>query len=208
MGMLDGIGGTGILSTMKYVNIDQQLPRIGIRQQQAMGLKNGYVPAEMHRDYEPPLADMGVSLVKVDIDFYPCRKAYGYLNNTDFAQTYGQKGQQDIAAATSRHTQEGWDMAKNGAKPGESIIGRQNRSHFWNQVVKWPTWVAKDIPDPVFTVTPSEIKGQMNVGHDKYSIKPQAKANIDIRVGEAETYIATEGSIRMWTTEGHYDIQA
>lgn len=37
--MLDGIGGTGILSTMKYVNIDQQLPRIGIRQQQAMGLK-------------------------------------------------------------------------------------------------------------------------------------------------------------------------
>ena len=37
--MLDGIGGTGILSTMKYVNIDQKLPRIGIRQQQAMGLK-------------------------------------------------------------------------------------------------------------------------------------------------------------------------
>ena len=67
MGMLDGIGGTGILSTMKYVNIDQKLPRIGIRQQQAMGLKNGYVPAEMHRDYEPPLADMGVSLVKVVI---------------------------------------------------------------------------------------------------------------------------------------------
>ena len=48
----------------------------------------------------------------------------------------------------------------------------------------------------------------MNVGHDKYSIKPQAKANIDIRVGEAETHIATEGSIRMWTTEGHYDIRA
>ena len=109
--MLDGIGGTGILSTMKYVNIDQKLPRIGIRQQQAMGLKNGYVPAEMHRDYEPPLADMGVSLVKVDIDCYPCRKAYGYLNNTDFAQTYGQQGLQDVAAATSRHTQEGWDMA-------------------------------------------------------------------------------------------------
>ena len=208
MGILASLGGTGMLSGMKYMNIRHELPEIGIRQQQAASEKAAYVPAEMHRDYEPPLADMGVSLVKVDIDCYPCRKAYGYLNNTDFAQTYGQKGQQDIAAATSRHTQEGWDMAKNGAKPGESIIGRQNRSHFWNQVVKWPTWVAKDIPDPVFTVTPSEIKGQMNVGHDRYSIKPKAKANIDIRVGEAETYIATEGSIRMWTTEGHYDIQA
>ena len=75
MGMLDGIGGTGILSTMKYVNIDQKLPRLGIRQQQAMGLKNGYVPAEMHRDYEPALADMVASLVTVAIDCYLCRKA-------------------------------------------------------------------------------------------------------------------------------------
>ena len=66
--MLDGIGGTGILSTMKYVNIDQKLPRIGIRQQQAKCMEAGYEPAEMHRDYEPPLADMGASLVKVDID--------------------------------------------------------------------------------------------------------------------------------------------
>ncbi len=84
--MLDGLGGTGMLSGMKYVNIDQNLPQIGIRQQQAMGISNGYEPAEMHRDYEPPLADMGWSQVKVDIDTYQSRTAYGYINNADFAK--------------------------------------------------------------------------------------------------------------------------
>lgn len=208
MGMLDGLGGTGMLSGMKYVNIEQTLPQIGIRQQQAMGISNGYEPAEMHWDYEPPLSDMGWSQVKVDIDTYQSRTAYGYLNNTDFARTYGQQGFQDLAQATSRHTQNGWDMAKNGAKPGRNQIVQQAKSSFMNEVVQWPQWVAKDIPDPEYTVHPSQIKGQMNVGHDRYSIQPATGANIDIQTGEAETYIATEGSIRMWTTEGHYDVRA
>lgn len=196
-----------MLSGMKYVNIDQTLPQIGIRQQQAKGISNGYEPAEMHRDYELPLCDMSWSQAKVDIDTYRSRTAYGYLNNTDFARTYGQQGEQDLAQATSRHTQNGWDMAKNGARPGQNQIIRQAKSRFMNEVVKWPKWVAKDIPDPEYTVTPSRIKGQMNVGHDGYTIRPVSDANIDIQIGEAETYIATEGSIRMWTTEGHYDVR-
>ena len=206
--MLDGLGGTGMLSGMKYVNIRHELPEIGIRQQHAMGERNGYIQAEMHRDYEAPLADMGWSQIKVDINCYPCRTAYGFLNNTDFAQKYGQQGQQDVAAATSKHTNDGWDMARNGARPGRNVIAQQAKSDFWSQVVKWPQWTAKQIPDPEFTVTPSEIKGQMNVGHDKYSIKPAAHADIAIKTGTAETYIAKEGSIRMWATEGHLDVYA
>ena len=65
-----------------------------------------------------------------------------------------------------------------------------------------------DIPDPEFTVTPSEITGQMNVGHDKYSINTSADADIALQAGSAETYIAKEGSIRMWATEGRLDIYA
>ena len=206
--MLDGLGGTGMLSGMKYMNVRHELPEIGIRQQHTMAEKNGYVPAEMHRDYEPPLADMGWSQVKVDINCYPCRTAYGYLNNTDFAQKYGQQGLQDVAEATSKHTNDGWDMARNGARPGSNVINRQAKSDFWSKVIKWPKWTAKDIPDPEYTVTPSEIKGQMNVGHDKYSINTTDHADIAIRTGSAETYLAKEGSIRMWATEGHYDIYA
>lgn len=208
MGMLDGIGGTGMLSTMKYINIEQELPKIGIRQQQAMGNKNGYEPAKMSRDYEAPLADMGWTQVKVDINCYPSRKAYGFLNNADFAQKYGQQGKQDVAAATSKHTNNGWDMARNGARPNSNVIGKQAKSEFWSQVVKWPKWTAVGVPSPEFSVTPSEIKGSMQVGHDKYKIQPAADANIDITVGSAETYMKSEGSLRMWVSQGRYDIRA
>ena len=208
MGILERLGGTGMLSGMKYMNIRHELPEIGIRQQHAMAEKNGYVPAEMHRDYEPPKADIGWTQTKVEINCYPCRTAYGYLNNMDFAKKYGQQGYSDVQAVTSKHTHDGWDMAKNGARPGSHVIDSQEKSNFWSKVIKWPQWTAKDIPDPEFTVTPSEIKGQMNVGHDKYSIKPAAHADIAIKTGTAETYIAKEGSIRMWATEGHLDVYA
>lgn len=198
----------GMLAGMQYLNIRHELPQIGVRQQQAMGIKNGFEPAEMHHDYELPVADMAASLVKVDINQYPSRKAYGFLNNTDFAIKYGQKGQQDIQETTSKHTQQGWDFAKNGAVPSKNPLVAHAKSDFWSQVVQWPKWVAQDIPDPEFTVTPSEIKGQMDVGYDRYNITPVEHADIQIQTGSAETYIATEGSIRMWTTEGHYDIYA
>ena len=157
MGMLDSIGGTGMLSTMKYVNIRHELPEIGIRQQHAIGERNGYIQAEMHRDYEAPLADMGWSQIKVDIDCYPCRTAYGFLNHGDFAQKYGQQGLQDVAATTSKHTNDGWDMARNGARPGRNVIAQQAKSDFWSQVVKWPQRAAMVIPDTVYSESPGDL---------------------------------------------------
>lgn len=208
MGILASLGGTGMLSGMKYVNIRHELPEIGIRQQQAASEKAAYVPAEMHRDYEPPKADMGWSQIKVDINCYPCRKALGHLSDMDFARKYGQQGYSDVQAATSKHTNEGWDMARNGARPGRDVLTQQEWSKFWDKVIKWPQWTIIDIPDPEFTVTPSELTGQMNVGHDKYNIQTYARADVAISPGEAETYLAKEGSIRMWATEGRLDIYA
>lgn len=207
VGMLDGVGGTGILSQLKYLNTEHELPQIGIRQQHAKNIKAGYVQAEMHRDYEPAQSDIGWTQVKVDIDSYPSRTAYGFLNNTDFAKKYGQQGLQDVAAFTSKTTNEGWNIAKNAAKPGRNVIAEIAKSDFYGQVVQWPKWTAKHIPDPEITVTPSETKGQMNVGHDRYNINATPDANIQIQTGSAETYIAKEGSIRHWITEGQYDIR-
>ena len=48
----------------------------------------------------------------------------------------------------------------------------------------------------------------MNVGHDKYNIQTSARADVAISPGKAETYLAKEGSIRMWATEGRLDIYA
>ena len=146
--------------------------------------------------------------VKVDIDTQPSRTAYGFLNNTDFAKKYGDLGKQNIQSHTSELTQSAWDMAKNGARPGASKIAAQAKSKFWGEVVQWPGWEAKHVPDPVFTVTPSRVEGQMNPGSDSYDINTTGHADIAIKTGSAETYIAQKGDIRMWTTKGHYDIYA
>lgn len=199
MGMLDG---------MKYVNIRHELPQIGIHQQQAMAERNTFRPAEMHRDYEPPLADVAASLVVVDISCYESRKAFGMLNTTDFAKKYGDEGRQHIKQHTSELTRAGWNAAKNAAKPGADYNGQVARSKFFGQVVKWPQWTLIHPADPQFTVHPSEIKGNVKPGHDKYDIKATADADIAIQTGSAENYMAKEGSIRMWATEGYIDIYA
>ena len=77
-----------MLAEMKYLNISHELPQISIHQEQPRAIKNTFRPAELHRDYDPPLADVAATQVDIDIDTYNARKAYGFLNHTDFAKKY------------------------------------------------------------------------------------------------------------------------
>lgn len=199
MGMLDG---------MKYINIRHELPQIGIRQQQAMGERNTFRPAELHREYQPPRADVAASLVIVDINCYESRKVFGMLNMDDFAKKYGDEGKQHIQQHTSELTQAGWNAAKNAARPGADFNGSVAKSKFFGEVVQWPKWTMIHPADPQFTVTPSEVRGKVDPGKDSYRINSTGDADISVRPGSAETYMAKEGSIRMWATEGYIDIYA
>ena len=76
-----------MLSEMKYLNISTEMARISIHQEQPHSIKNTFRPAELHRNYDPPLADVAATQVDVDIDTYNARKAYGFLNNEDLTQS-------------------------------------------------------------------------------------------------------------------------
>lgn len=197
-----------MLAEMKYLNIRHELPQIGIHQEQAHAIKNTFRPAELHRHYRPPLADVVATQVEIDIDTYNCRREYGFLNHKDFAAKYGGAGFSDVQANTSRLTQSGWNFAKNGAKPGSNLIGQEAKSRLWGQIVKWPTWEAKKIPNPEFYVTPSTIKGQMDPGSDTTEINATGTPEIDVRPGSAETSLVSKGYVRQWVSVGHYDVYA
>lgn len=197
-----------ILSSMRYVNIRHQLPQIGIRQQQAMGEKNGYIPAKMKRDYQMPDAAVHATQARVDINSYPSRTAYGFLNNTDFNKKIGDKGWQNIQSFTSKMTQRGWEAARNAARPGYNMPTRPSKEILQDHCANKTLWTLKTVPDPEFTVTPSRVVGNIDPGHEKYDISTEDHADIKIRTGSAETYIATEGFLRMWTTEGRLDTYA
>ena len=196
-----------MLAEMKYLNISHELPQISIHQEQPRSLKNTFRPAELHRHYDPPLADVAATLVEVDIDTYNSRKAYGFLNHDDFARKYGGEGFSDVQANTSRLAQSGWNFAKNGAHPGANLIGNEAKSRLRGEILKWPKWEAVKIPDPEFTVHPSEIKGKMDPGSETTNIKSTATPEIDIRPGSAKTTLASRGYVRQWISVGRYDMR-
>ncbi|ORU00593.1 hypothetical protein D081_1116 [Anaerovibrio sp. JC8] len=196
-----------MLAEMKYLNISHELPQISIHQEQALAIKNTFRPAELHRHYDPPLADVAATLVEVDIDTYNSRKAYGFLNHDDFAKKYGGEGFSDVQANTSRLTRSAWNYAKNGAHPGANLIGNEAKSRLRGEILQWPKWEAVKIPDPEFTVHPSEIKGRMDPGSDTTSIQSTATPEIEIRPGSAQTTLAKKGYVNQWISVGRYDMR-
>ena len=193
---------------MLYVNVRHTLPRIGLHTQLAT-LSSHVRPAELHTTYVAPRADVHATQVKIDIDSYPSRHAYGASTMEDFTRENGQQGLADIQQATSSHTQAAWDVIENGARPGgSSEIINQAKSKLADQIAKQRYIEVQAIPDPTITVTPSVVQGNIDTGKDEVSIQTYPSADILVHPGQAETYLEQKGSIRMWTTEGQYDIYA
>lgn len=197
------------LSSLSYINIRHQLPTTGIRQQHARLDSAPFKQAEIHTDYKAPANHQAVTQVKVDIDQYQCRKAVGgFLNHEDFARKYGQKGFQDVKAATSKHAQQGWDAAKNAAKKGRVPAIEEAVSLLRSQTIKWPQWDSMVIPSPEFTVTPSRIEGDIDPGHLDTTIDTTATPDFQYTPGSAETYMKDKGFVRQWVTQGYIDVEA
>jgi hypothetical protein len=194
---------------MLCLNIRSTYPRIGLHTQQAWVEEASVKPAELSTNYEAPRADIWPAGVVVDIDSYPSRHSYGAETMTDFTRDHGQQGISDVQEGTSGHTQNAWDMIENAAtKHGGNRIAAQAKSKLAEQISQQRMLVAESIPAPVITVTPSTMQGNIDTGKDEVSIQTYAEANIVAHPGTVQTYLAQQGSIRMWTTEGQYDIYA
>ena len=193
---------------MLYVNVRHALPRIGLHTQLAT-LSSHVRPAELHTTYVAPRADVHATQVKIDIDSYPSRHAYGASTMEDFTRENGQQGLADIQQATSSHTQAAWDVIENGARPGgSSEIINQAKSKLADQIAKQRYIEVQSIPDPTITVTPSVVQGNIDTGKDETSIQTYPTADVTFNPGKFEAYLEQQGAVRMWTTEGQYDIYA
>lgn len=196
------------ISYIGYMNVRHQLPTTGIRQTQAKLNSAPFKQAEIHTNQKFAKTSQHATLVKVDIDQYPCRKVFGYRKPEDYAREKGQQGLENVKAITSKHTQGAWDAAKNAARPGHNVPIEEAKANLRNQVIKWPQWTMTDIPDPVFTVIPSRIEGSMDPGSTDLDIQTTDKPDFDYTPGKAETYMKDKGFIRMWMTKGYIDVEA
>ena len=191
---------------MLRLNIRHTDTRIGIHTQLST-LSAHAKPATLHTDVEPAKSGIGITQATIEINSYPSRHSYGYTTMGDFTRERGQQGLSDIRSSTANHAQATWDVIDNGARKGDYQASRAD-SRFWSNVSKQRYIVAQAIPDPEITVHPSEIVGEPDLGKNQISIDADSLAEVSYNPGNVETYIKQKGEIRMWTTEGKYDIYA
>ena len=192
---------------MLRLNIRQTFTQIGIRTQPST-LSTHYKPPEAHTEYVAPRSNMGTTQPKLDINSYPSRHSYGHSTCDDLTKAAGQRGLQDLQAAIKRHNHEGLAMANSGAKRGHDEIAAQAKQHIAQEISKRRIIVAQHIPNPEIHYTPGQLVGTPDPGKYDWTVDADYKADVNFTPAKAETYIAQQGSVRQWVTEGKYDIYA
>lgn len=192
---------------MLYLNIRHTLPRIGINMHIST-LSSRIVKPKPQGDYQAPRSNLGYSQPSLEINSYPSRHSYGHSTMIDFARQYGGQGLSDVKQTTSKHAQDTWDIIDNASRKGRDIFAEQAHRRLSSEVSKQRTLVAQAIPDPEVTMHPSELHGETDPGHHSVKIETSSTADVKYNPGKFEIYLQDRGSIRMWTSEGHYDIYA
>lgn len=154
-------------------------------------------------DHEWGGAGIWPSKPRLDMDSTASRASYGLKSVGAAIAEAAQKGRQDILEGMRRNVREGNQMADNGAK--YNVVAQIARS----KIRKPDEMIVEvtQVPDVKITVTPGQMQGQNNTGSlsMKYDLFP-VEANF--QPGSAKTYVKQPATIRMWTSEGKYDIYA
>ena len=192
---------------MLYLNTRHQLPQIAIRQQWGRFTEASAVPATVHGNNEQAQSNKGATQSSIDIDNYPSRRAYGARNMTDYTRERGQKGLSDVQSGTSRKTQEAWTKATNAAKRGDDVQ-QKAKSDMMSKYTAKMAFELNLMPEPNISAQVSQVVGESDEGDVTAEIEPVFSPKLNYTPGSAETYLAVEGFIRNWVSEGHYDIYA
>ncbi len=196
-----------MLSNMVYLNVRHTLPLLGW-QTTPFQFKTGMTPAQMTGNRREAAANLGATQVRIDIDSYESRKAYGFRKDADLCIDFRNAGLAGVKRGTSRRSSEAWQAIDNAAKPNANFFQRQAKGEIESEIKKQKEIELKPIPRPRFTVHPAELKGRPDVGVHSIDIRSEPFADIAYEPGSIDYSMKVEGSIRMWTSIGHYDIYA
>lgn len=196
-----------MLAEMKYLNTSHSLP-VAASRSRLSTLSTPIDQATGSSDIQLARSNQYATLVTINVDTYPSRHAYGFRTMSDLCREGAQRGQSDLAQATSRHTQEAQQNIESVGKKGaaaRAVAAYVNQ--FWASVNKSRRMVVQSIPDPTITVNPSRVEGEIDPGRYKYTIDTHAgiPSSTEFNKGYIEGYLKDEGYIRNWISIGGYD---
>lgn len=192
---------------MLRLNMRITQPMIGLHTQLGK-LEAHSTPAKLHTENRQASSTVHWTQTTLEINQYPSRHAYGFVNHTDFAREHGQQGYSDLKETTERWTSEAWDNIENGGKPGRHPVTQRYDSKLQQEISRQRHVVTELIPDPEIHITPGQVTGDVDRGDVTEKIEAESFAQTHFTPGQVETYLKQKPDIRRWVTEGKYDIYA
>ena len=196
-----------MLSNMTYLNVRHTLPMLGW-QARSFKLQTSMTPAKMQGRRREASANLGATQVRIDIDSYESRKAYGFRKDADLCADFKSAGLSGVKSGTSRRSSEAWQAIDGAAKPNADFFQKQAKGKIEAEIKEQKEIELKPIPRPKITVHPAELKGAPDVGEHSIDIRSEPFAEIDYEPGSIDHHMKVAGSIHMWTSIGHYDVYA
>lgn len=193
---------------MLRLNIRHQLPQTDLRITHGTLDSARTVPAQVHHENRQARSTKGITQSRIEnIDAYESQRVTGRRTMLDLARERGQKGISDVRAADSRHTQNGWANAANGAKNGNDISAKYHRKLVEGMEAE-PVFSLEWTKGVEVQFRTSELIGDIDVGDLTAEIQTAPSAEIRATQGTTQTYVKDQGFIRRWVTEDNYDIYA
>lgn len=192
---------------MLRLNMRTIQPMIGMHTQLGK-LEAHMTPAKLHMENQQARSNAHWTQPSLEIDTYPSRHSYGYTNNTDFAQQYGQQGISDVQAAISKVTQQAWTNIDTGGMAGRHPVVERYQSDLSQKISRQRYLVAEAIPDPKITYIPIKAEGEPIKGDVTEQIDTQPFAQTNFTPGQVEIYMQQKPDVKRWVSEGKYDIYA
>ena len=96
-----------MLSNMTYLNVRHTLPVLGW-QTRSFRLQTSMTPTQMRGTRREASANLGATQVRIDIDSYESRKAYGFRKDADLCADFKNAGLAGVKSGTSRRSSEAW----------------------------------------------------------------------------------------------------
>lgn len=194
---------------MLYLNIRHQLPTAAARSQPVRLERAVARPAELHATNRLPRTEVHPTGGTLSINTYPSRRAYGFASMPDVMAGLKQKGEQSIAAFTSERTQAAWDVIDNGAKQHQDYQAQKAKQKLHSELMEQKKLTLAIVPNPEIHWTQGEVEGEVDKGDISVDIQTKKDgADISWKPGSFEGYLKDRGYLRMWTSEGHYDVYA
>jgi hypothetical protein len=193
-----------MMSSLGCLNIRQEYSKIDLNINDAkLDLKNASAPAKMDANTQAAVLEITREKGGFEITSYPCRYARGFKNIMDFTRDNAQEGMKAIQEFTASIVDKGTQMTLG---VGKNIVGQVAYSNFMKDKSTWAISL-EYVPKPDINYIEDDLNISYTMGSTNLSVE-QSKVENNTQQGSIEVLLTQRESIRMWVTQGKYDIYA